>query len=384
MATQKLSVLGSTGSIGCQTLSLVKNLDIEVTSISGYQNAALLEEQALAFRPKYVCAVDEDAAAHLKLALAHTDIKVLAGADGLVEMVQQDGSDTVLTSIVGIAGLVPTIAAIEQKKNIALANKETLVAGGRLVMDLVRQNDVQMLPVDSEHSAIFQCLQEQDARNSLVKIFLTASGGPFFGYSREQLEQVTVEQALRHPNWTMGSKITIDSATLMNKGLELIEAMWLFGLAPDDIEITVHRQSIIHSMVEFIDGSVLAQMGPPDMRTPIQYALTWPDRKQGQTERLTVDTMRSLTFEAADEKTFGCLAACRKAAQIGGTAPCIANAANEQAVALFLENKIGFLDIEKAVVSALEHTAVAQNYTIEELLSVDAQVRAKTRELFRI
>lgn len=384
MPTEKLSVLGATGSIGRQTLSLVKDLGIRVTSISGYRNAALLEEQALDFRPRFVCAVDEKAAAGLKIALAHTDIEVLSGHGGLSQMVREDGSDTVLTAIVGIAGLLPTIAAIQEGKNIALANKETLVAGGRLVTDLAREKGAALLPVDSEHSAIFQCLQDGYAKEALTKIFLTASGGPFFGYSRRQLAGITPAQALRHPNWSMGNKITIDSATLMNKGLELIEAMWLFGLSADEIEVVVHRQSIVHSMVELTDGSVLAQLGPPDMRTPIQYALTWPFRQAGRAPRLALEQMRQLTFEPADERTFGCLDACRQAAKTGGTAPCIANAANEQAVAFFLQGKIGFLDIERAVRHALKITPVLPRYDAELLLETDREVRGGVRALFNL
>lgn len=384
MPTRKLCVLGSTGSIGRQALSLVEDLGIEVTSISGFRNTALLEQQALTYKPRYVCAVDPAAAAHLKVALAHTGTTVLSGQEGLVEIVRSDESDTVLTAVVGIAGLIPTIAAIEAGKHIALANKETLVAGGRAVTELARRHNVLLLPVDSEHSAIFQCLQDPQAKASLRRILLTASGGPFFGYTREELEPVTAAQALRHPNWTMGDKITIDSATLMNKGLELIEAMWLFGLAVADIEVVVHRQSIVHSMVELADGSVLAQLGPPDMRTPIQYALTWPERKPGQAPRLTVADMAALTFEHADEETFGCLALCRQAATAGGTAPCTANAANEEAVGLFLAGRIGFLDIEKAVRSALENHSARQDYTIEDLLETDRQARALTRALFNL
>lgn len=384
MSTKKLSVLGATGSIGRQALSLVEDLGIKVTSISGYRNAALLEEQALRHKPKYVCAVDAGAATHLKVALAPTDIKVLGGADELARMAAEDGSDTVLTAIVGIAGLLPTIAAIRAGKNIALANKETLVAGGQLVTDLAREHNVRLLPVDSEHSAVFQCLQDACARDALVKIMLTASGGPFFGYTRDQLRDVTPEQALRHPNWTMGRKITIDSATMMNKGLELIEAMWLFDLAPRDIEIAVHRQSIVHSMVELRDGSVLAQLGPPDMRTPIQYALTWPGRMPGKAKRLTLEDMRQLTFEPVDEQAFGCLAACRQAAETGGTAPCVANAANEQAVELFLQGNVGFLDIERAIRHALETTAPSPTYTVEQLLDTDRAVRTQTKTLFNL
>lgn len=380
MATQKLSIVGSTGSIGTQALSLVEDLDIEVVSIAGNQNHKLLEEQALRFRPKYVCAVSKVASDHLKIALAHTDCKVLSGRDGLLEMVSTDDSDTVLTSIVGIAGLEPTAAAIRAGKNIALANKETLVTGGKLIMQLAEKHDVSIIPVDSEHSAIFQCLQDPHATKSMRKLILTASGGPFYGKTREQLETVTVEQTLNHPNWTMGKKVTVDSATLMNKGLEYIEAMWLFGVSPQDIEVVVHRQSIVHSMVSFCDGAVLAQLGVPDMRVPIQYALTWPMRRSSPVPPLTLEQLASLTFAPADAETFRCLAACRRAAETGGTAPCVANAANEEAVAMFLHGDIQFLQIGDAVEHAVQTSTFAKDYSIEDLLSIDREIKAKTRE----
>ncbi len=380
MATKKLSILGSTGSIGTQALSLVDPLGIRIISLSGNKNAALLEEQALKYNPENVCAVDETTAKDLKIKLAHTDIKVLCGEDGLLEIAGGDESDTVLTSVVGIAGLRPTVAAIEAKKDIALANKETLVAGGKLITELVKKQGVKMLPVDSEHSAIFQCLQDVYSAKTLSKIFLTASGGPFFGRTREQLKDVGVKEALNHPNWTMGKKVTIDSASLMNKGLELIEAMWLFSLSPDEIEITVHRQSIVHSMVEFIDGSVIAQLGVPDMRTPIQYALTYPDRAKNEVNRLTIERMSSLTFERADEGTFECLAACKKAAKMGSLAPCYANGANEVAVEAFLDGKIGFLDIGRAVTNAVNKAKTVEQYSIDELLDADKAARELTRE----
>lgn len=383
MATKKLSILGSTGSIGTQALSLVEDIGVEVTAISGNQNHKLLEEQVLRFKPKYVCAVSKVASDHLKIALAHTDTKIFAGSDGLVEMIYHDDSDMTLTSIVGIAGLLPTIAAIEAGKNIALANKETLVAGGKLVTELAAKKNVKLIPVDSEHSAIFQCLQDQHAAKRLRKIFLTASGGPFFGKTTHELEHVTVEETLKHPNWNMGSKVTVDSATLMNKGLELIEAIWLFDVPRENIDIAVHRQSIVHSMVEFCDGSVLAQLGVPDMRLPIQYALTFPDRKKSPAPPLTIDKMATLTFENADEKTFRCLAACKKAAETGGTAPCVANAANEQAVELFLQQHIGFLDIGRAVETAVFNGQFRREYSANDLLDIDKETRIKTKEQFK-
>ncbi len=378
MATKKLCVLGSTGSIGTQTLSLVEALGIEVTAISGYRNAALLEEQALRFRPRFVATPDGDTAETLRVKLAHTGIRVLGGDTALETAAAEDGSDTVLTAVVGVAGLRPTVAAIRAGKTIALANKETLVAAGRLVTGLAAQNGVRLLPVDSEHSAIFQCLQDRHSAARLRRIFLTASGGPFFGKSREALAAVTVADALRHPNWSMGKKITVDSATLMNKGLELIEAMWLFGLPPEKIEITVHRQSVVHSAVEFADCSVLAQLGVPDMRIPIQYALTYPDRQPCPVEPLSIERMANLTFERADERTFVCLAACKQAASAGGVAPCVANAANEVAVARFLAGSIDFLQIGEAVMRAVGDAPRVREYTLEDLFAADEETRFKT------
>ncbi len=380
MATKKLSVLGSTGSIGRQALSLVEDLGIEISLISGYRNIDLLEEQALRFRPATVCVVETKAARTLQIKLAATGIRVLSGIDALCEAVAADDSDTVLTAVVGVAGLKPTVAAIESGKNIALANKETLVAAGSLITALVQKYQVQLLPVDSEHSAIFQCLQDKTSAAALRRIFLTASGGPFFGKTSAELKNITVEDALRHPNWVMGNKITIDSATMMNKGLELIEAMWLFSLPPQSIEIAVHRQSIVHSMVEFTDGSVLAQLGQHDMRVPIQYALTYPERKPNPVPPLDLADFATMTFDRADEETFSCLAAARKAAEIGKTAPAVANAANEEAVALFLDRQIGFLDIGDAVSHAVNSTRFEEQYTVEQLLETDGEVRAKTRE----
>lgn len=380
MATSKLAILGSTGSIGTQALSLVEALGIRVTSLTCDKNAALLEQQALRYSPDIVCAVDPHAAAALKIKLAHTKTKVLSGPEGLCEIAAADDSDTVLTSVVGIAGLRPTLAAIRAGKNIALANKETLVAGGALVTALAAEHGVRLLPVDSEHSAIFQCLQDPYSAKTLRRIFLTASGGPFFGKKRGDLEKVTAADALHHPTWHMGRKVTTDSATLMNKGLELIEAMWLFSLPPEDIVVTVHRQSIVHSAVEFADRSVLAQLGVPDMRIPIQYALTYPERVPGPAQELSIERMASLTFERPDEQTFECLAACRRAAKAGGLAPCFANGANEVAVEAFLGGRIGFLDIGRAVSNAVNRAPAAEHYTLEELLEADAEARAITKE----
>jgi len=380
MSVKKLSILGSTGSIGTQALSLVDDLGIEVTALSAARNTDLLEDQIRRFRPALACMTDEAAAADLAVRVADTGTRVLSGSGGLAEMAAQADCDTVLNSVVGIAGLVPTMAAIDAGRDIALANKETLVTGGKLVTARVAEKGVQLLPVDSEHSAIFQCLQDRHSAAALTRIILTASGGPFWGMTREQLRSVTVADALKHPNWSMGKKITVDSATMMNKAFELMEAMWLFGLPSDKIEITVHRQSILHSAVEFADGAVLAQLGVPDMRLPIQYALTYPERRPCSEERLTIEKMASLTFARPDTGTFTCLAAGIKAADAGGLAPTAANAANEVAVQLFLDGKIGFLDIGEMVSEAVENTVKVENFTLSDVLECDREVRAKTAE----
>jgi len=381
MPTQKLSVLGSTGSIGTQALSLVKDLGIEVTAISGYSNFKLLEEQALEHRPKYVCAVKKEAYDELKVRLAPYGIKVLSGKEGLMEIAENDDSDTLLNSVVGIAGLEPTLAAIEAGKHIALANKETLVTGGSLVTGKVAEKGVKLLPVDSEHSAIFQSLQGND-NNKIRRIFLTASGGPFYGRTREQLQDVTLGDALNHPNWVMGQKITVDSATLMNKGLELIEAMWLFDVSPEQVFITVHRQSIVHSMVEYEDMSTIAQLGLPDMRLPIQYALTYPNRVAAPCAPLTLEALSSLTFALPDRETFKCLAACEKAAAMGGLAPTAVNGANEVAVDLYLKGKIRFLDIGDIVEDALSISGIEkQQLTLEDILATDAEARRRAGDM---
>ncbi|MEG0832711.1 MAG: 1-deoxy-D-xylulose-5-phosphate reductoisomerase [Oscillospiraceae bacterium] len=381
MATSKLTILGSTGSIGTQTLSLVKNLGIVIETLTANSNEKLLEQQALAFSPRSVCAVDQSAAKRLEIALAHTSTKVYGGKQSLTELCGNDGSDTVLNAVVGIAGLEPTLAAIDAGKDIALANKETLVTGGRLVVDACKRNNVKLLPVDSEHSAIFQCLQDKISAATLRRIFLTASGGPFFGRTGEELAKVTVADTLKHPNWSMGRKITVDSATLMNKGLEVIEAMWLFSLSPEDIVVTVHRQSIVHSMVEFCDGSVLAQLGMPDMRTPIQYALTYPNRMQLDSPYLSIEKMSCLTFEKPDESTFGCLAVCKDAAKKGGLYPCAANAANERAVEMFLQEKIGFLQIGEIVSEVVFSQKLDKSVTLENIIETDRVSRAMADEI---
>lgn len=367
---EKLSLLGSTGSIGTQALCVAEKLDIPVVAVAAHSNIKLLEEQIRKFKPEVAVAVKEEAAADLKIAVADTDTKVLTGMDGLIEAASLDSADVVLNSVVGMVGLRPTLAAIESKKKLALANKETLVAGGSLVMDAAKKNGVDILPVDSEHSAIFQCLQGKPANGGLKKILLTASGGPFFGKKREELAEMTAAEALKHPNWSMGSKITIDSATLMNKGLEVIEAAWLFGVPLDKIEVVVHRESIIHSAVEFEDNSVIAQLGLPDMTIPIQYALTYPERYPSPAGELDLFKLGQMTFYKPDLETFNCLAACKKAFSLGGTACAAANGANEAAVELFLKGEIGFLRIGELVEGALSLYRPGE-YTLSDILETD-------------
>lgn len=360
-------LLGSTGSIGTQTLDVCRAHKIKVRALSANRNTKLLETQAREFRPEYVCVCDEKCCSDMKARLADTDIKVLCGMDGLCELARLK-CGRVVNAVVGMVGLLPTLAAARAGNDIALANKETLVAGGDLVTDCVRENGVRLFPIDSEHSAIFQCLMGAMG-NKLSKIILTASGGPFFGNRREELKNVTVEQALKHPNWSMGAKITVDSATLMNKGLELIEAVRLFDVSPEQVEIVVHRQSIIHSAVEFEDGAVIAQLGTADMRIPIQLALTYPERLPCPAKKLSLFDVGALTFDRADETTFRCLSAAKRAVSVGGTAPCVVNSANEAAVALFLERKIGFLDIGDIVSESLDKIQVVQNPTIDDIMS---------------
>ncbi len=382
MATERLCILGSTGSIGRQALELVESLGIRVDALSANTNTTLLEAQIRRFKPAYVCMTDPLCAEDLAVRVKDQSTKVLAGIDGMLEMIHLCGSDTVLTSIVGIAGLRPTVEAIKLKKTIALANKETLVTGGKIVTGLVQEYGTRLLPVDSEHSAIFQCLQDQHSARTLSRILLTASGGPFFGKTRKELSSVSVEDALKHPNWSMGSKITIDSATLMNKALELIEAMWLFNLPPDRIDITVHRQSILHSGVYFSDGALLAQLGVPDMKLPIQYALTYPDRADPVSEPLTIEKMHLLTFERPDVETFNCLKAGIMAAELGGLAPTYLNAANEAAVDLFLHRKIRFLDIGEIAMEAVSSAKSKQDYSLEEIFEADRFARNRVYQKY--
>lgn len=377
-----ISILGSTGSIGTQALDVAHKNGYRIRGLVAGQNIDMLEAQAREFGPEAVALFDSSAAAELKSRLADTNIKVLCGADG-VEQVAKLKVDILLNSIVGIAGLRPTLAAIESKNDIALANKETLVTAGTLVNKKAAENGVKIIPVDSEHSAIFQSLQGAPS-GSLKKILLTASGGPFYGKTARDLENVTVEQALAHPNWSMGRKITIDSATLMNKGLEVIEAVHLFGVSPDDIEVIVHRQSILHSAVELCDGAVIGQLGTPDMRLPIEYAITYPERGECCCERLSLADIGTLTFSRPDMETFACLKICFDAIKAGGLKPAAANGANEEAVALFLDGKIGFLDIAKLVKAATDAEQNTGDYTADDVFEADLRARRLVRSQLNI
>lgn len=376
-----LSILGSTGSIGRQTLDVAQACGHQVAALTVNRSVELAEQQARQFQPQLVVAVDESAARDLKQRLADTSIRVVGGREGLMEAATLPQADTVVTAVVGIAGLEPTLAAIDQGKRIALANKETLVCAGDLVMRRAEEKGTEIVPVDSEHSAIFQCLQGCKDRGEVKRLIITASGGPFFGKTKEELEHVTRAQALRHPNWAMGAKITIDSATLMNKGLEFIEAMRLYHMPPQQIQVVVHRESIIHSLVEFNDGAILAQLGTADMRVPIQYALTWPERTPGPATPLDLLTCPPLTFAKPDPDTFRCLGLALECAQKGGTSTAILNGANEVAVELFLEEKISFLDIARLVEGALERVASKPTDTLEDVLEADRAARQAVRDL---
>lgn len=374
---KRITILGSTGSIGTQTLDVVrKNKDkFEVVAISANSSVDLLLEQILEFNPKYVAVYNEESANKLKNMIPNNiDIEVLSSMEGLVKICQLKEVDIVLTAVVGMIGLVPTMAAIKAKKTIALANKETLVTAGEIVMEEAKKNNVDILPVDSEHSAIFQCLNGE-RKKDVEKIILTASGGPFRGKSKEELINVTKNQALKHPNWDMGRKISIDSSTLMNKGLEVIEAKWLFDVDVEDIDIVVHPQSIIHSMVSFKDSSVMAQLGCPDMRLPIEYALTYPGRSETDFERLDLAKIATLTFEKPDMGTFPCLQLAFKVLKLGGTYPTVLNAANEVLVNEFLDDKIGFYDIPYYIERSLEQHNNRSNPTLEDILEVDKETR---------
>lgn len=378
---KRIVLLGSTGSIGRQSLEVIRAQGYEVAALAAGSSAGPLMAQIAEFRPRAVALADPAAAGRLRGLLAgQADApRVLEGAGGIEELARLPDTDIVLNAVVGIAGLGATLAALESGHDVALANKESLVTGGQLVIDAAKKNGVRLLPVDSEHSAIFQCLQDTASAKRLEKILLTASGGPFFGMTRDQLAGKTRADALKHPNWSMGAKITIDSATLMNKGLELIEAVWLFGLPPEKVQIVVQRQSIIHSMVQYADHSVIAQLGVPDMRIPIQYALTWPDRIPGPAPELDFTKLGPLTFDVADEETFRCLSACKKAIGKGGLAPCAANGANEEAVAMFLRDEIGFLDIGRLVEAVVDSDSFGGSYTLPDVYECDRMARAFVR-----
>ena len=370
-----ISILGATGSIGTQTLEVAQACGIRVAALTANRSVDLLEQQARQFHPFLVAAADPTAAAALRTRLKDTEIQVLSGQAGLLAAAVLPQADTVVTGLVGIAGLEPTLAAIDAGKRIALANKETLVCAGPLVMARAAATEAEIVPVDSEHSAIFQSLQGSRSHGELKRILLTASGGPFFGWNREQLAQVTPAHALKHPNWSMGAKVTIDSATLMNKGLELLEAMSLFDVPPEKIQILIHRESILHSAVEYCDNAVLAQLGTPDMRLPIQYALSWPERVPGPAGELNLFACGTLTFQRPDMETFQCLALAIQAAREGGTAPAILNGANEVAVAKFLAGEIGFLDIARVVEAALNTVPRAEGLTLETIRQADRLAR---------
>ncbi len=370
-----LSILGSSGSIGRQTLKVAEACGHRVAAITVNRSVELAEAQVRKFRPGLVVAVDEAAAAELQVRLADTDAKVLSGQEGLLEAVSLPEADTVVTAIVGVAGLRPTLAAINCGKRIALANKETLVCAGELVMARAEEKGAEIVPVDSEHSAIFQCLQGCKNRGEIRRLIITASGGPFYGKNCEELSLVTKEQALKHPNWAMGAKISIDSATLMNKGLEFIEAMRLYAMPPEKIQIVVHRESIVHSLVEFEDGAIMAQLGSADMCLPIQYALTWPERTPGPAKPLDLLSCPPLTFQTPDLDTFRCLGLALECAERGGTATSILNGANEAAVALFLADRINFLDIPRLVESALGRVPVVDTPGLNDVFEADRAAR---------
>ena len=378
--SKRISLLGSTGSIGRQSLEVMAARGMTAAALTANRNVSLLEKQCRQFRPELAVLMDPAAAADLKVRLADTSVRVASGAEGLEEAASLDSADTVLTAVMGMVGLRPTLAAIAAGKRIALANKETLVCAGELVMAAAEERGVDIVPVDSEHSAIFQCLQGCRDRGEVRRLILTASGGPFWGWSREQVAAATVEQALKHPNWSMGAKITVDSASMMNKGLEFIEAMRLYRLPPEQISIVIHRESIVHSLVEFHDGAILAQLGAPDMRLPIQYALTWPARTEGPAAPLDLLTCPPLTFHAPDWEAFPCLPLALEAAKRGGVATAALNGANEAAVALFLAGEIPFGAIPERVAKALAAAPDLPHPTLEDILAADAAARRAAAE----
>ena len=370
---KKIAILGSTGSIGTQTLEVVRaNKDIEVTALAAGSNIDLLEKQIREFSPKIAAVWNEEKAKELKDRVRDLDIRVESGMDGLLAVATELGAEIVVTAVVVMIGIRPTIAAMNAGKDIALANKETLVTAGHIIMSLAKEKHVRILPVDSEHSAIFQSLNGETG-NKIHKILLTASGGPFRGWTREQMKGVQVEDALKHPNWTMGRKITIDSSTMVNKGLEVMEARWLFGVEMDQVQVVVQPQSVIHSMVEYEDGAVIAQLGTPDMKLPIQYALYYPERRFLAGDRLDFAKLAQITFEAPDFENFHGLSLAYKAGRRGGTLPTVFNAANERAVQKFLDREIGYLTITDMIEAAMEHHTVKENPTVEEILAAEQE-----------
>ncbi len=378
---QCVSILGSTGSIGRQTLDIIDNLNIPVAALTAGTNVERMARQCRAYRPKLAVMASEESAKQLQAAISDLPIRVSWGEQGLIEAATIEKADCVITAVVGMVGLKPTLAAIRAGKRIGLANKETLVCAGELVMAEAKAYGTEIIPVDSEHSAIFQCLMGSHSKEEIKRIILTCSGGPFFGMDKAQLETVTKADALRHPNWKMGPKITIDCATLMNKGLEVIEAMRLYDLPLEQVDVVIHRQSIVHSMVEFTDGAVMAQLGAPDMRLPIQLAMTYPERKGCPVDALDLLTCGNLTFVAPDMEAFPCLALARKCAKIGGTACPAMNGANEEAVAMYLNDEIGFYDIYDLVAKAVEAVPFIQNPTLEQILETDSLARQAVRRM---
>ena len=373
---KNLVLLGSTGSIGTQTLEVAEKAGYRLLAMAVGSRVDAFEEQLRRFRPAFAAVYDEKAAADLRVRVADLPIKVLSGMDGLCTLAALPKADLVLNAVVGMVGLLPTMAAIKAGHDVALANKETLVAGGAFVTDAVREKGVRLLPVDSEHSAIFQCLQGSPEKGRVRRLILTASGGPFFGYTKEQLETVTPQMALRHPNWSMGAKITVDSASMMNKGLEIIEARWLFDMPEDRIDVVVHRESVVHSLVEYDDGAVLAQLGEPDMRVPIQYALTYPDRLPSPVKRLSLADWGRLTFFAPDDAAFPAMQVCREALRRGGAYPAAVNAVNERAVALFLAGKLPFSRIPALAEETLAKTLPTPS-SVEDILEIDRCMRSE-------
>lgn len=374
---KNISILGSTGSIGTQTLEVIRaNKDFQVTALAAKSNITLLEQQTREFQPELVCVWDETKAAEFSRAVADLNVEVVTGLDGLISCATVSSAHIVVAAIVGMIGIRPVMEAIKEGKDIAFANKETLVTAGHLIMPMVSRNSVRMLPVDSEHAAIFQCLNGE-RKSQVSKLILTASGGPFRGMSTEQLAQVTVEDALRHPNWSMGKKITVDSATMVNKGLEVMEAKWLFGVAVEQIDVVIQPQSLIHSMVEFQDGAIMAQLGTPDMKLPIQYALTYPERMYLAGDRVDFATLGQITFEKPDMETFYSLQMAYDAGEAGGSMPTVYNAANEQAVAMFLDRKIGFCDIMKIIQEEMDAHVPIGNPSLDEILALEQAVRQR-------